>query len=294
MARTTKAQVDVYQQVTDAVITALEQGKIMWRKPWKGAGLPVSLSTGKAYRGVNTLLLWVQGYSSSYWGTYKSIQDKGGQVRAKESGTTVVFWKFLRKTEKDPKDPSKTKTVTIPMLRTFKVFNSEQADWKDGKSPVEKETPTLDFQPQEEAEKLVQGYLSNQETLKFQEKGSRAFYRPSEDLVNMPQRVTFDGVEEWYSTLFHELVHSTGSQGRLKREGIVENHFFGDVTYSREELIAEMGATFLCAMAGLDSPQRFQNSAAYIQGWLEAIKGDKKLVVTAAGRAQKAVDYILG
>lgn len=283
---------DISAEVTEKMIAAIESGNVPWRRPWQGGmSLPRSLSTGKVYGWMNTVLLWAESYASPWWGTFKAIQEAGGRISKGQKHTKVVFWKHIVKTEKDEKT-GEEKKVSFPVLKFHQVFNSEQCTWEEGKNPAERDLKPLDFVPVEEAERVVQKYLSQGPS--FQEKEHRAYYRPSKDLVNMPKRETFTGAEEWYSTLFHELVHSTGHASRLQREGIVDNHFFGDAEYSREELIAEMGAAFLCAATGIDCSKVFDNSAAYLRGWLKALKEDSKMVVVTAGRAQKAVGLILG
>lgn len=283
---------EIYQAITDKMIKALEQGNVPWRKPWTGSSTPMSMSTKKPYGLTNSVLLWAEGFESAWWGTYKGIQKLGGQIKRGEKGTYIIFWKQVVKKETDPQT-GQEKTSSFPMLRAYSVFNADQANWEDGKRPGEIKNP-LEFSPIEEAEKLVQEYLQGQKGLTFQEKEPRAYYRPKSDLVNMPRRETFKSVEDWYSTFFHELVHSTGHSSRLSRPGILDNHSFGDAEYSQEELVAEMGASFLCALAGLDTSRVWDNSVGYVQGWLRALKQDKKLLLAAAGKAQRAVSFFRG
>ena len=243
----------------------------------------MNYASKKPYRGVNTFLLAVSrfkaGYDSNYWLTYKQIQMLGGNVKGQHS-EMVVFWKLLEKPT--PED----ETDYIPMLRYYRVFNLDQVTGI--KRPAIDNLPT--FQPINEAEEVATKY---QEQIEVIHGGSRAYYQPSNDWIRMPEKETFDGPEEYYSTLFHEFTHSTGHKTRLNRPGITETHYFGDEIYSKEELIAEMGAAMLSGVVGIEN-KTIKNSASYIQSWLGKLKEDKKLVVHAAAAAQKAADFILG
>lgn len=290
---------DIYSEVTDTIVAALEQGTIPWHRPWSAAeqSLPVSVSTGKLYRGINPFLLQLagqtKGYASPWWGTFKALQERGGSVRKGEKGTLVVFWKRLvvATTPEERAATGKDKKA-IPMLRHYNVFNAEQADGMPEKYAAQKIDHGPDFDPITAAEVIADGYKGGPVVYQH-EGGARAFYRPSTDAVHMPARWQFDGAEEYYSTLFHELTHSTGHSSRLNRPTLLESHSFGDANYSREELVAEMGAAMLAGVAGIHQTT-VPNSAAYVAGWLKALRGDKKLVVSAGGQAQRAADHILG
>jgi antirestriction protein ArdC len=305
MARTTKKggqkapRVDVAQMVTDRMIESLEKGTIPWQRTWRTIDhMPKSLSTGKPYRGINVFLLTItaaiEGYDAPWWGTYRQITERGGQVRKGEHGTQVVLWKFLEKAGTDRNGEPTVKK--IPWLTTFVVFNQDQADWPEGsRKPKPDEQPTGPSEaPVEAAEALVAGYLATGPSLKHG--GDRAFYRPATDEVHMPQFEAFGSAAAYHSTLFHELTHSTGNSKRLDRPGVADGTFgkFGDAVYSAEELVAEMGAAMLCAHAGIDQDAVFGNSASYIQSWLSVLKGDKDIVIKAASQATKAVDTVLG
>ena len=281
----------VYGYITDKIMEELERGCVPWHKPWKspdGVRVPMNYASKKPYRGVNTFLLAVSrfkaGYDSNYWLTFKQIQALGGNVKGQHS-EMVVFWKLLEKPAQSP-TAAEDETDYIPMLRCYRVFNLDQV------SGIKK--PALDglpaFQPIEEAEQIGTRY---QEQIEVSHGSARAFYQPSTDSIRMPDRETFDSAEEYYSTLFHEFTHSTGHKSRLNRPGIVEAHYFGDEIYSKEELIAEMGAAMLSGAVGIEN-RTIRNSASYIQSWLGKLKEDKKLVVHAAAAAQKAADFILG
>jgi len=274
-------RIDIYETITNRVIESLESGKIPWRKSWNSIGGPQSFASRKEYRGINWFLLSMSAYSCPYWLTYKQAADMGGQVLKGEKGTPVVFWNFVdSKTEKNAKgDPKK-----VAFLKHYTVFNLEQCEGISWEKP---EAISNDFDSNEAAENILSGV-----DFKLTHGGNRAFYRPGEDSITMPDKGAFPQSGDYYSVLFHELTHWTGHQSRLKREGIEQVAAFGSPTYSKEELVAEMGAAFLSAMAGIES--NFENSVAYLQGWLSALRGDSKLLIQAAGQAQKAADFILG
>lgn len=297
-ARVTRTVRDAAAETTNKIIAALEAGTVLWQKTWKSSGgsdLPRSLSTGKPYRGVNVFTLWfesmVKGYTSQYWGTYRQVSERGGQVRKGEKSTEVVFWKIIDKTETVN---GEAKVKKIPLLRLFHVFNTEQCDWAEDARLPEIVEPAEAADPIEGAQALVADYLTHGPSLGHG--GNRAFYRPAADHVQMPQFADFDSPEAYYSTLYHELTHSTGHDSRLKRDGIREGSFgaFGDKVYSNEELIAEMGAAILCAVAGIEQAATLDNSASYLAHWLQALKADSSLIIRAASAAQKAVDRIVG
>ncbi len=288
---------DVYQIVTDKILELLDKGTIPWHKPWKGGfeGIPKNAISKKPYRGVNVFLLAitaeVMGYDSPYWFTYKQAQQYGGNVKAGEKSTFVVFWKWLDYVQTDKETGEKT-TDKVPFLRYYRVFNLAQCEGVDlSKLPVDAidDTPDLDFSPIGACENVF-GNMADCPPI-YHDQG-RACYIPSKDEIHLPKRENFTSVEDYYATAFHELAHSTGHDSRLGRHDKDRDLNFGSNTYSKEELIAEMGAAFLCGVCEIDN-QIIDNSAAYIDGWRKKIKGDKKLVVNAAAQAQKAVDYIL-
>ena len=254
-----------------------------WHKPWVG-GYPQNLISKKEYRGINVFLLGCQRYSSPYWLSFKQCSELGGHVRKGEKGTMVVFWKqvnFKDKTEEGETDK------TIPLLRYYTIFNVEQCEGIDEKK-IPKPEANPDFQPIAVCEETVNG-MQNKPDIQFRE--SRAYYQPLNDFVNMPVKESFEKEEFFYSVLFHELGHSTGHKSRLDRKDMGAGSF-GSEKYSKEELVAEMTAAFLCGVCQIEN-MIIENSAAYIQSWLKALKNDKKLVVLAAAQAQKAADYIL-
>lgn len=295
MTNATAAKFDPYQAITDQVLELLEAGTAPWRKPWNAAaGMPKSLTTGKEYRGINPFLLHMsalqQGFASPYWATYKAIAERGGQVRKGEKGTLIMFWKqYADKKEVDDNGNPKRRFV----LRTYKVFNVEQADAAEGKTfnvPTVAAT-AADHDPIAACEEAVAGYVATGPQVTFGH--DHAAYAPSLDRLMMPALSSFDTPEEFYSTYFHELTHSTGHKDRLNRDDFHENVHFGDARYSKEELVAEMGSAFLAGQTGI-AAVTLDNSAAYLQSWIKVLKGDSKLVVQAAALAQRAADLVLG
>jgi len=272
----------VYEQVTERIAALLEKGTVPWRKPWKAqSGLPRNLVSKKAYRGINILLLHAMSYESPFWLTFRQAQELGGSVRKGEKACPVVFWK-----QHEVEDKETGETQKIPMMRFYYVFNVSQCDGlKNIPAPVE--TP---FSAPTKPEEIV-AFMPKRPEIKH---GMRkAFYSPREDIIAMPDRERFDDEAGYYATLYHEMTHSTGHRSRLNRPTLTESEGFGSNPYCKEELIAEMGAAFLCGQAGI-AERTEENSAAYIQNWLEALKNDKSLIVQAAGQAQKAADFILG
>lgn len=267
-------KMNVYEMVTQKIIEQLEQGVIPWRKPWTNANA-VNWVTQKPYRGINTMLL-----NPGEYATFKQISEAGGKVKKGEKSEIVVFWKWL---EKENEEGEMEK---IPFLRYYRVFEiNTQVEGLESK----REESTFEHNPVEEGEAIYKNYI-NSPSYSFNP--GKAYYQPGMDHINVPAMKDFRNVDEYYCTLFHEMVHSTGHKSRLNRPGITQLAAFGDEVYSKEELVAEMGAAMLCGVAGIDN-STIQNSASYIQSWLRALKEDKRLVVQAAAQGQKAADYIL-
>jgi antirestriction protein ArdC len=267
----------VYEIVTEKVMEELEKGVVPWRKPWINGGA-VNWKTQKAYRGINVFLL-----ESGEYATYKQIQEAGGKVRKGEKSHIVVFWKWLEK-----EDDESGKVEKIPYLRYYRVF--EVNSQVEGLESKRKEM-SFDHDPMEKAEEIYKGYINAPDYTFY---SGKAVYYPTLDKINCPPLKDFPKVEEYYSTLFHEMVHSTGHKNRLARSGVTtQDVAFGDEIYSKEELVAEMGAAMLCGVAGIDN-NTISNSASYIHSWLRSLKEDSRLVVQAAAQSQKAADYILG
>jgi antirestriction protein ArdC len=274
---------DVYSIVTEKILAALEAGVVPWHKPWDGqASLARNAISNKPYTGINAFLLNLSAYSDPRWVTFKQAQSLGGSVRKGEKSSLVVFWKQY---QNEDEDGNATKKGAI--LRYYLVFNVEQCENLSKLKPLEEKA---EVDAIAEAEAIVAGMPSPP---KIDDKGKdQAFYRPSADAISMPKKSAFGSSEEYYSTLFHELSHSTGHPNRLNRAELNTLAPFGSETYSKEELVAEFGAAFLCGEAGIQTT--VENSAAYIKGWLNALKNDKRLAVSAASQGQKAANHILG
>jgi antirestriction protein ArdC len=274
---------NVYQIVTDKIIQQLEQGVAPWRKPWR-AEPPCNLVSGKSYRGTNPFLLATQGYGSRYWMTYNQANRLGGHVRKGEHSSIVTFWNVGE--EKIIRDAAGNDRKTRPfLLRFYRVFNLDQTEGIADKLGIKASPriPNLD-----QCDAIVAG-MPNRPCI---EQDGKAWYRPSTDVVGMPSRNAFDSPEAYYATLFHELTHSTGHSSRVGREGIETLNTFGSESYSKEELVAEMGSAMLCGITGIE-PATIANSAAYLKSWIDALRGDSKLIISAASAAQKSADYIL-
>ena len=274
---------DVYEIVTDRIIEQLEQGVIPWEKPWGGVidGAYNRISK-RPYSLLNQMLL----QHSGEYATFKQWSELGGHIRKGEKSEIVVFWK-LQPYEDENADGEKI-IKQIPLLRYYNVFHVSQVD---GVEP--KEIDLNEFEPIEEAERIKTEYMTR-EHLKILEKlTDKAFYSPAFDYIQVPCKEQYRNVEEFYSTLFHEMVHSTGYKTRLDREDVKDCMYFGSENYSKEELTAELGSAFLVNLLGIETKNSFRNSSAYIQGWLRKLRGDKKFIISASSKAEKAVKYIL-
>lgn len=268
----------VYQIITDKIIVAIEAGVCPWRKSWTGIdGMPKRF-TGQDYRGVNTFLLSLADFNQPIWMTYKQAKKVGAEVKKGSKAMPVTFFNFLKRENKET-----GKETKIPMLRYYNVFNVEQLENVPEKyvSAVE----TFDHNPIQNCEEILSDCP---EIAGVTHGGDKAYYRPSTDSIQMPNVENFTTREAYYCTLFHEMIHATSKH--LSRD---LGNSFGSDDYAKEELIAELGAAMLCGVAGIDN-STIDNSASYLANWLKRFKNDSKLIVSAAGQAQRAVDYILG
>lgn len=279
---------NIYQEVTDRIIAKLEQGQIPWQKPWSGGAQSYAFNrvTKKPYSLLNQLLLNHDGEYASY----KQWAAMGGQVRKGEKAEIVVFWKPTTITETNKN--GETYEKTIPILRYFSVFHISQVDGVDPLNQEERKVYT--HNPVDEAESIMKRYVDREHLLIREITSDRAFYSPSQDYIQIPSREQYEEIGEFYSTLFHEMVHSTGHMSRLNRFGKESKAAaFGSSEYSKEELVAEVGAATLVNMIGIETAQTFTNSAAYIQSWLKVLRNDNRFIVSASSKAEKAVKYIL-
>ena len=279
----------IYKMITDKVIEKLNEGTVPWRQPWRVDTLPRSYA-GRPYRGINLFLLMNSGYESPYWITWNAAKKAGGRIKESENKnyTVVIYWNLLK--VKDKKEPDKSKN--IPLLRYFRVWNYQQTENlpepKGGAFPNRRaERELTPDERHHNAHSIVEGYLDRPQITHGR---NYAAYRPTLDVLEMPSPWAFDSLDEYYSTLFHEFGHSTAHSSRLNRD--CGDYTFGSHDYGKEELVAEMTATFLNSHAEIVST--FDNSAAYINGWIKNIRENPKILVQAAAQAQKAADYILG
>jgi antirestriction protein ArdC len=278
----------VYEVITSRIIKQLESGVAPWHKPWKTSGkdgLPRNLITNREYRGINVWILLSSGYASPCWLTFRQARELDGHVRQGEVGLPVVYWKFGKR---EVQDGDETVEKASVLCRYYTVFNVEQCEGLRIQ-PAEPADNQPQLQPIEACEQVVDGWLGKPT---IRNGGDIASYSKVLDSVQMPERTCFDSVEEYYSTLFHELTHSTGHPTRLNRSTLTYFERFGDHNYSREELVAEMGAAFLAGYCGIES-RTINNSAAYLANWLVTLKNDPRMVLVAASQAQKAADLIL-
>ena len=272
---------DIYNEVTTRIIAQMEEGVIPWQKPWVANGKAISRSTGKPYSLLNQMLL---GRPGEYL-TFKQCQEAGGKVKKGEKASMVVFWKFI---EQEDEETGEKKEV--PFLRYYNVFHIDQCEGITAKHTTETAFPD-GAAMLEAAQEIIYDYLGREGVKLSHEEGDRAFYRPATDEVVLPIRKQFISTAEYYSTVFHELTHSTGHPKRLNR--LSKPSFFGTEDYSKEELVAEIGAAALVNHVGLETSSSLRNNAAYLQNWLKVLKDDKRFIVSAAGRAEKAVNLIL-
>ena len=288
----TQLRTDIYSRVTNKIIADLEQGVRTWQKPWSAAHTSGRITVprrhnGTPYRGVNILLLWSatldQGFSAPLWMTYKQATTLGAQVRKGEHGSVVVYADHFTKTETD--DQGQESEREIPFMKGYTVFNVEQID---GLPAQYLATPTEPQEPVARLEQAERFFAATGATIRHG--GNRAFYAPEADFVRMPPRESFKDVEAYCATLAHELTHWTAHPTRLARD--LGQHFGSDA-YAAEELIAEMGAAFLCADLEI-TPDVREDHAAYLAHWLKVLKADSRAIFTAAAHAQRAADYLHG
>lgn len=296
---------DTYQEITNAVIEQLEKGVIPWKKPWKqsssdGSFIPMNASTDNNYKGWNIFWLnmhaQINGYSSSRYITFKQAIDLKGNVKKGEKGTQIVKWVPLTGKDKTeapvsemaPKAGDLKSGYAKGILKVHTVFNIDQCEGLNFPALIVLEKSEL--QKNEACERIIEE-MPNRPNLTTGE--NLAYYRPSTDTVNMPVMNTFLSPEGYYSTFFHELGHSTGAEKRLNRKELVESDGFGKTNYAKEELTAELTAAFLSGYTGIGQ-MIIDNTASYIQNWLDALKNDKTLLISAASRAEKAANFILG
>lgn len=287
---------DIYETVTDRIIAELESGIIPWDRPWTGVSTgAIRRSDGRPYSLINQMLLGKPGE----WLTYKRAQEEGGNIRKGAKARIVVFWKVIHREKKDAslnviRDENGLPIDNpIPMLRYYNVFHIDDCEGIKPKYIADRLPATAT--PIERADEVIADYQGRAKLTIEHGKQNEAFYSPSRHVVSLPIMDQFEDAAGYYGTAFHELTHSTGHKSLLNR--FAENAApaaFGSESYSREELVAEIGSCAILHELGIETEKSFRNNAAYIQSWLAALKNDKKLVVSAAGCAEKAVRLIMG
>lgn len=276
---------DIYEQITDAIIAAIEEGAATYEMPWHTLSTPINAATRKAYRGINTLTLWCigrkRGYATQEWATYRQWNEMGAQVRSGERSASVVFWKFLESSG-DGGDELQDSILTsrrIPLAREYHVFNAAQVDGyvaQAGGKLAESER----IDDAERFFKALPGVVKHG--------GDRAYYSPATDEIQMPAFEQFKTAAGYYGTLAHEYTHWSGTSSRLNRDLAGR---FGEARYAMEELIAELGSAFLCADLALGTEPR-RDHAGYIHCWLSVLKSDKRALFAAASQAQQATIWL--
>ena len=294
-----KQKFDIAETVTNNLIEIIEKtGRLPWERQWNGkkgsffgVNAPRSFETKKPYRGANVLMLLSRGFSSPWFLSFKQAKARGGNVLEGSKGTMIIWWSLFMLDAAGRPTKDETKAVKkIPSLRYSKVFNADQIegiDFPQVEEPKEKD----ENESIKEAEAVLDGY-ENAPSSQFG--GDSAHYSPPLDKVVMPSISSFNSSPSFYKTYFHEMIHSTGHKSRLDRKGITDFDSFGSDQYSKEELIAELGAAFLASITGCWGAKQEKNSAAYLKSWTRALKDDKTMIINAASAAQRAAEHILG
>jgi antirestriction protein ArdC len=283
---------DVYSRVTGKIIADLEQGIRPWHKPWNADHAAGRITrplrhNGIPYKGINVVMLWsaamTKGYACPLWLTFKQAIELGGHVRKGEAGELVVYANSITRTETDAKGEETDREISY--MKGYTVFNAEQCDGLPAHYTAKAEPPTLT--PMQRLDAADRFFAAT--GVEIRHGGTRAYYAEGPDYVQMPAFETFRDAESYAATLAHELTHSTKHSKRLARDLGRVRH--GDEGYAREELVAELGAAFLCADLGL-TPEVREEHAAYIATWITVLKDDKRAIFSAAAHAQRAADYL--
>ncbi|WP_416425201.1 zincin-like metallopeptidase domain-containing protein [Pseudomonas sp. App30] len=294
---------DIYLDVTNKIITALDQGVVPWIKPWSTPGIgvdspfPTNAITRRAYAGINIPLLWAEarlrGYRQDRWLTFNQARKAGGHIRKGEQSTLAVLYKPMSKEAQNEHgevvrdEQGNIKMVQFALLRTHCLFNIEQteglASEPEDTGEAGPAAPCIDHGPAERVLELSGARIEH----RF---GDDAFYHPLRDLIQLPTKAQFEDVGSYYATALHELTHWSGHQSRLKRDGITGGHRFGSAEYAFEELVAEMGAAFLCALTGIQGELRHEE---YLASWLSILREDKRAIFRASGQAREASEYLM-
>lgn len=282
-----------FEVINRRFIELLESGVVPWRQPWrsKKQGLAKNIISGKLYTGCNFFITNFQTFNSARWGTFAQFSKLGGSVRKGEKGTPILFYTSVGKKDSDSAnesgDDAKGADGFYRFARLYYVFNADQVEGIsfDDEKPLE----LVDHDPICACDEFISGFPLGFPKAVHEE--DRAFYNPSQDKINMPGMGLFLSAEGYYHTYFHESIHATGHERRLNRKSITEHNFFGSESYSKEELIAELGASYASAHCGIDSPV-LDNSASYLASWLKVLKENPRYITSCSAAAWKAFEYL--
>jgi antirestriction protein ArdC len=277
---------DIHAAITERFIEQLRDGCVPWQRPWRSVQ---NIISRKAYRGINSLTLGSTPFGSPFWMTFRQAHELGGHIRKGERSTPVIYYKFLEKRNVNGQQvfTAKGKPAYVPFIRWSNVFNLDQTE---GVKAPDLPVSAVTVPAQGRAEALVQ----QANLCPIHKEGFAAVYSPRDDLIRMPPPGLFRSSEEYFHTLFHEMTHATGHGSRLDREGVTNPIKFGSERYSKEELIAELGAAFLSNEAGILDQLVFENSAAYLDSWIKKLEDDHTLLISAASHAQRSFDWVTG
>jgi antirestriction protein ArdC len=277
---------DIYQTITERLVEHLKRGTVPWQKPWLSVQ---NLVSQKPYRGINCLLLGSADYRTPYWATFKQVVDLGGRVKKGEKSTPIIYYKILENRDDvgNLVILEEGRPARIPFVRWSNVFNLEQTE---GITPPNVPKNQVQIQPNKKAASIVE----NAKLCPIHHTGFAALYSPRDDIIRIPAAATFRSQEDYYHSLYHEMIHASGHLSRLNREGVALPAKFGSEPYCREELIAELGAAFLSNGAGILGQVQFENSAAYLNSWIQKLERDPRPIISAASQAQRASDFIRG
>lgn len=288
---------DLYQEATNKIIQMIEQGVAPWRRTWSTYGLARNYATGHIYTGINLILMNNTSHPIPYFMTFNQVKEQNGQIRKGAKAEMVIYFNVFYKDGADQtltKEQARTRAnqgEEIQVLKFIKYYNVFNIADIEG---IDFEIPEIELKHNEKIDQCESIIAQMPNCPEFRSiDGNRAFYSPALDFINMPTIAQFDTAEDYYATFFHELTHATGHVSRLGREEVMNPQTFGSKPYSREELVAEMGASFLCSSVQIDFDNIIENNAAYLAGWLKILQADSKFIFKAAAEAQKAADYVL-
>lgn len=278
---------DIYRSITERFLEQLKQGTVPWQQPWMSC--VQNIVSRKPYRGINAFTLGMTDRTSPFWLTFKQALDLGGHVKNGEKSLPVIYYKILEKKDAggNVRVREDGRPDRVPFVRWANVFNLDQTEGIEAPVIATTEGPA---QPLEKAAAIVE----NAKLCPVHHTGFAALYSPNEDVIRLPAPNTFRTPADYYQTRFHEMTHATGHGSRLAREGITQPVKFGSERYSKEELIAELGAAFLSNEAGILDQVQFENSAAYLNSWIKKLENDPRMIISAASQAQKSTDFVLG